>query len=868
MPGKEHDPKFVKAEICMTYQAVEFVQVHRVILLIIISIGGQPARATEILSVRHSNTAEGGHRNIFIEDEKVVFVTRYHKGYHLSGDVKIIHRYLPQEVGELYVKYLWLVLPFQRQMEALAFGNETIEPYLWPKDGEEKKWTSERMRQVLFRSTMASLGHEITVQAYREIAIGISRRFMRGSTSFQHEDDEGREFETVDDVSAEVQDLQAGHTSHVAGMIYARGIMEQSGVVASMRQHFRKSSENWHGFLGFRSANVDINDGSNQGISYKHMRFPFEEEANEEQFERRQRLKRMNAAEQLRQMMGDGAKFRGVQQPAMEAIQAGASPVVAVMATGEGKSILFMLPAWVESGGTTVVVVPLVALRGDMKRRCDKFGIECVEWERMRQPDGAAIVLVTPESAVGEEFGTFLNRMRTMKRLDRIVIDECHVILNDKLDFRKYLQQLGRLMMAKTQMILLTATLPPTKEVELQSRMGWAEGEMKIFRAPTVRKNVRYGVMNGGRYSKQRERELVDQLVGSVLRESNDGKVVIYCNTIPKVEALATAGLFCCEAFHSKVKSGRKMEILEDFRTGRVRVVVATSALGMGVDIPDIRLIVHVDEPRNLLDYAQESGRAGRDGLMSQAIIIGWRETSEEMEELMKRLMGKDGTRECRRVVMSEYLDGRFGRRGCEEGEEKCDVCMEKESEIERQQRQQRQQDEVQLRQQRQQDQLEFRRQDKERGGGSDRILEQRQDVWMSRELILQELWKWKGVCVVCVAEGKDYKHSISHCKEEKGVLADSERQKAQRTIKFQPYSGCFKCGVPQDICNRFEGNENGGFRIIEGKSCQFFGVVFGILFGVKHGYRMVWDDWMTRLSEANVDVSDEMKFLKDRKST
>jgi len=80
-------------------------------LLVLMHItSGQPARGPEILSIRHSNTVRGGHRNVFIENGMVVFVTRYHKGYSLSGDVKIIHRYLPQEVGELLVRYLWLVL--------------------------------------------------------------------------------------------------------------------------------------------------------------------------------------------------------------------------------------------------------------------------------------------------------------------------------------------------------------------------------------------------------------------------------------------------------------------------------------------------------------------------------------------------------------------------------------------------------------------------------------------------------------------------------------------------------------------------------------------------------------------------------------
>ena len=80
---------------------------------------GQPARGTEILSVRHCNTVKGGHRNLFIKDGLVVFVTKYYKGFQMSGDVKIIYWYLPQEVGELMVWYLWLVLPFVQQMEAI-----------------------------------------------------------------------------------------------------------------------------------------------------------------------------------------------------------------------------------------------------------------------------------------------------------------------------------------------------------------------------------------------------------------------------------------------------------------------------------------------------------------------------------------------------------------------------------------------------------------------------------------------------------------------------------------------------------------------------------------------------------------------------
>jgi superfamily II DNA helicase RecQ len=93
----------------------------------------------------------------------------------------------------------------------------------------------------------------------------------------------------------------------------------------------------------------------------------------------------------------------------IQVIHSGASLVVAVMPTGGGKSMLFMLPAFA-AGGLTVVVIPLLALRGDIQRRCYILRISCVEWESRRPPDEASIVLVTPESALSVDFRQFLNR--------------------------------------------------------------------------------------------------------------------------------------------------------------------------------------------------------------------------------------------------------------------------------------------------------------------------------------------------------------------------------------------------------------------------------------------------------------------------
>ncbi|KAK3046026.1 hypothetical protein LTR09_012463 [Extremus antarcticus] len=454
--------------------------------------GGQPARGTEILSIR--NTTAGGHWNMFIEDGGVVFVTRYHKGFQMSGDVKIIHRYLPREVSELVVWYLWLALPFIQQMEAMLWEKATVSDHMWPADVDGRKWTTDRMKEELQEVSKAGLGYPITVAAYREIAIAISRQWMRGATAFQSDqDDENEEWEKENGAGS-AADEQATHSPHIAGLIYARDSIEMSSTTSDRRRQFRAVSTDWHRFLGFESACI-----KDEKTDLKRKRCPFEDDAHDERMERRVRLQRMNTYAELQRMMQREVSFRSAQAEAMQAVQRGDSPIVAVMPTGAGKSVLFMLPAWTEPGGVTIVVVPLKALQKDMVHRCERLGIRCAVWTGRNQPDSASIVLVTPGEATSEEFGTFVSRIRQTRQLDRIVVDECHVILNNQLGFQKHLQQLGKLAFAETQMVLLTATLPPTDEDDLFDQMYWSREEVRLIQGSTVRANIQYSVIDGGR---------------------------------------------------------------------------------------------------------------------------------------------------------------------------------------------------------------------------------------------------------------------------------------------------------------------------------------------------------------------------------
>lgn len=120
--------------------------------------GVKPGRSPKILSIRHSNNVKGEHRNVFVEDGTIVFACRYHKRYAIEGDVNVIQRYLPREVGELYVWYIWFALPFQQKLEAELRAQSEISSHVWPPDPGGKEWTSERMRKIIKRESRAGWG--------------------------------------------------------------------------------------------------------------------------------------------------------------------------------------------------------------------------------------------------------------------------------------------------------------------------------------------------------------------------------------------------------------------------------------------------------------------------------------------------------------------------------------------------------------------------------------------------------------------------------------------------------------------------------------------------------------------------------------
>ena len=940
------------------------------LLILMHCTGGQAARATEIIGIRHQNTRNGGVRNIFVEDGLVVFVTSYHKGYEFSEKIKVIQRFLPREVGELLVYYLWLVLPFWESIEMMTDRVTELSPFVWgdskTDDGEKHAekdraddtagshseddsiqedaenqalkrsrtvWTSERLRKIIQRESMISMGVKLNISAWRQVTIAIGRKYLgdkfREEGGSEEYDDEDFDEDNVEGDSP--LDLQAGHGTHVAGMIYARLVSEGKFETMSQREQFRQVSQEWHRFLGFQ----DKQDTLVIRIGKKRKRSRWEMAHREMQLDRWKQLRDVNIYQRLEALLGPRSQFRGKQELAINAIMMGESPVVAIMGTGCGKSMLFMLPASSVPGGTTIVVTPLVSLQGNMQERCEKARISSVQWKSQRPYDPASIVFVTPESAMTKGFAEFIIRLQEMHQLDRIVIDECHTILDGTPKFRPKLRQLGELALKGVQMVYLTATLPPRDEDEFY-RLTHIPQEVRPFRGRTTRPNVKYqvqrveigdeeeDVLGWGPEQRGFDPAIQDEVM-RVMEEKlkqypAPAKIIIYCSVKKGAERLAEA--LGCDVYHRDIdtedgKARRLKNWMNASNTDRPgmgwRVIVATNALGLGIDVPDIRVVMHVGMVWRLKDYSQESGRAGRDGGSSEAIIIMPTRDGRPTEIAPKNEKGWIDIQEfiagkvCRRVILDQVMDGWMNRERCEEGEETCDVCQQRDAESQRQivreqiiNRFEEFEDsgvilessgekgsspkdsaeppssplrlELDFPCKRRclgidRGEVEFHQQEQERGWVRHQVIEHRRQEAGEVEELRKYLEEWSQVCPLCHWRGgPEQGHRIVQCPRPEAYNITEAVARMTKGIRYDEKFGCCHyCGIPQAICERWkQKEEQGWWEEDKSRKCQYQGVLIEVICTLLvEGEDDIYEEVKEWIRMHGVDVTDEKQVWK-----
>lgn len=594
------------------------------LLLLFFLTGGQPPRTTELLNIRFKNTSYGGLRNIFITDGRVCFATWYHKNLQGTDKPKLILRYLPQEASEQFVRYIWLIHPFIQLLFKTQESTSQASPFLWARQviytpkpevdaSYESKyqevWNSDLLRTILIEHSKRLLMTRLTISNWRHIMVSICRKYLRDifqNITSNQGSYEGRldSSDSEEDQEADALTLQFGHSRSVEENIYGRSITQGPGRTEYISEGFRKASFVWHSFLGLQ--------GEQKPDDKKRSYEAFQEQLGTARSGRFQSLQAANLRSKLRTMLGRAdAEFREPQEKILHAIVRGLTPILVVCGTSTGKSLSFMLPAFICPQGTTVVIVPLQSLQEDLVERCRTMKIDAIKWTSELPFQTATIIIITAESALTKTFQDMLNKLIVRDQLDRIFIDECHSLLDSSADFRPKMKEVAATMAMKNiQLIFLTATLAVRDKGHFFQLTKIPENEFTIIQTRTTRHNIQYSVVAARSISDEEQR--VSQLGAQLSQAGTIGRSIIYCQSIRRGTKLA-AELGCRFYYSDAGTYSEKRDMIQEWRT-KGKVIVATNALGLGLDVGDVRTVVHAGAPRRLRDYCQESGRAGRDG--------------------------------------------------------------------------------------------------------------------------------------------------------------------------------------------------------------------------------------------------------------
>ncbi|MHB1840999.1 MAG: DNA topoisomerase 3, partial [Acidobacteriaceae bacterium] len=333
-------------------------------------------------------------------------------------------------------------------------------------------------------------------------------------------------------------------------------------------------------------------------------------------------LNSTNLTELLQSAFGFSA-FRPNQEAVCRAVMAGKDALL-VMPTGSGKSLCYQLPG-LARGGTTLVISPLIALMDDqvLKLKQLGFAVECIHSGRDRETSRRVcsdylggklqFLFIAPERLRVAGFPEMLAK----RKPSLIAIDEAHCISQWGHDFRPDYRMLGQYLpsLRPAPMLALTATATPLVQNDIAAQLGLTEPTHFIhgFR----RENIGIEIVEA--LPSQRP-----PLVREILLDQKHRPAIVYTPTRKQAEGLAEelAGKLAVASYHAGLDAERRRRVQEEFMAGKLDVMVATTAFGMGIDKPDVRTVIHTGLPGSVEGYYQEIGRAGRDGKPSRAILM------------------------------------------------------------------------------------------------------------------------------------------------------------------------------------------------------------------------------------------------------